>query len=209
MDPAHSPSRPGPTRPSPPTPPPLDADRSASSSTASAAGSEAFSADPGPAFDPGASPAAPELDIDDLAVEEIRWEESQIRDALVLQGELAHGLVEWRTGLEETELWLHTDQDLRAIAPPLTRILNRYDVTRAAAAAGDEALLGAAFLRYGTRNMIRTRRALARRAAQPPQPVSGRGAEPQTGPEHDPEWQATHADDPFANRPPDLTPRRP
>lgn len=119
-----------------------------------------------------------------------------------------HGLVEWRAGLDGTELWLHTDQDLRAIAPPLTRILNRYDVTRAAAAAGDEALLAAAILRYGSRNVIRTNRALHRKRTLPPEPVSGVAAEPDTGPEHDPEWQRTHAEDPFAG-PPNLTPRRP
>jgi hypothetical protein len=182
---------------------------SGSSRTASSAASaSSFAADPGPAFDPDASPLEPELELDDHLVEEVRWEESTIRDGLVMQGEALHGLIEWRAGLQGTELWLHTDEDLRAIAPPLTRILNRYDVTRAAAAAGDEALLAAAVIRYGTRNVLRTRRAIAARDAGGPQPVTGVPAEPDTGPEHDSEWQHAHGD-PFAERPPSLTPRRP
>jgi hypothetical protein len=102
-------------------------------------------------------------------------------------------------------VWLHTQRDLRAIAPPLTRILNRYDVTRAAAAAGDEALLAAGLLRYGTGNVVKTRRAMAARRAQGEQPITGRAAEPDTGPEHDEEWQRTH--DPLGGAPPSLRPK--
>ncbi|MFL5910773.1 MAG: hypothetical protein ACJ768_09435 [Gaiellaceae bacterium] len=198
---------PGPPPSSPTRPSPSDDEaRSASSPTASSAASE-FAADPGPAFDPEGAPAAPEPEEDRSGwFEDPHWEESTIRDALVLQGEIAHSLVEWRLELDGTDVWQHTQKDLRAIAPPLTRILNRYEPTRLAAAAGDEALLAAGLMRYASRNVMRTRRAMANR--QPPagpQPVTGTPAEPGTGPEHDPDWQRVHSD-PLGG-PPNLTPK--
>lgn len=84
--------------------------------------------------------------------------------------------------------------------------MNRYDATRAAAAMGDEALLAAGLVRYGSRNYIRRRRYLAQMANQEPEPVTGRAAEPGTGPEDDPEYQRVSAD-PLGGAPPSLTPK--
>jgi hypothetical protein len=211
LHPHRSPSPPPDQDPSEPTPPPTPGPTRPSqsdgpaSSTAFSAGSE-FAADPGPPFDPDASPAEPELDVTETWAEDPHWEEKTIREALTLQGELLHSAAEWRLGVDGTDIWLHTERDLAAIAPPLTRILNRYDVTRAAAAAGDEGLLAAAILRYGSRNVIRTRRVLAARRAEPDRPRSGAPAEPETGPEFDEEWQRTHPDGPFGGPPP-ITPK--
>jgi hypothetical protein len=160
------------------------------------AGSE-FIADPGPGFDTEQAPPAPTPEQPpEVLLDE--WDEQRIREALVLQGEVTHALL--RVGPEDTETWLHTERDLRAIAPPLTRILNRYDITRAAAAAGDEALLAAGLVRYGARNFTRRRKLQAARQEQGPQPVTGREAPPDTGPEHDEDWQRTMA-------PPALVPK--
>jgi hypothetical protein len=206
---------PGPTRPSPPTPGPTpirpqqEAGHSQPSPTGSSAGFD-FVTDPGPAFDPEAGPAEPELETIDR-LEDLGWEEATIREALSTQGELLHELARWRLALDEEEaedVWMHTDRDLRAIAPPLTRILNRYDVTRAAAVAGDEALLAAGIARYGARNVIKTRRLLAMQRARVQEvPSSGRAAEPGTGPEHDEDWQRVHDNDPLGGAPPALRPK--
>jgi len=97
-----------------------------------------------------------------------------------------------RSAPDDKETWKQTEEDLHAIAPPMTRLLNRYDVTRAAAAAGDEIALVAALTAYGARNYTRRRRLLAAIAAQGPQPITGVDAEPDTGPENDEEWERVH-----------------
>lgn len=159
---------------------------SADSSTGSWAASD-FLADAGPAFDPERAPVT-EFDPEEegLAVEPGDWDEQRVREFLILQGEITHELL--KVGEEDTETWLHTERDLRAIAPPLTRILNRYDATRALAAAGDEALLAAAVVRYGARNYTRRQRLLALQAQAEPQPVTGVPAEPGSGPDDGEEW---------------------
>jgi hypothetical protein len=117
----------------------------------------------------------------------------------VTQGNVTHAI--FKVGPDDRETWKQTEEDLNAIAPPMTRLLNRYDVTRAAAAAGDEIALAAAITAYGARNYTRRRRLLAAIAAQGPQPVTGVEAEPDTGPESDEEWQHVH------QAPPALTPK--
>jgi hypothetical protein len=195
---------PEPTTPSSSPSPNGDEARSASSPTGSSAGSD-FISEPGPAFDPELGPAAPELDEPD-PLEEPGWEERTIREYLELQGEVFHELAKWRlVGDDAEDVWLHTERDLGAIAPPLTRILNRYDLTRAAAVAGDEGLLIASLGRYAGRNLAKTRRLMAQARQAPPEPVSGAAADPGTGPEDDAEWQRTHAE-PFAG-PPALKPK--
>lgn len=152
-----------------------------------------FVSDPGPEFDPKHAPdaPAPEQDLEQTFEE---WTEEQIRGALTLQGNVTHALL--KVSEEDTDTWKQTEDDLAAIAPPLTRILNRYDVTRAAAAAGDEILLGTALIGYGAKNYTRRRLLLARRNAQEPEPVTGTPAPPESGPEHDPDWQRVRPDPP-------------
>lgn len=106
------------------------------------------------------------------------------------QGNVTHAI--FKVGPDDKETWKQTEEDLHAIAPPMTRLLNRYDVTRAAAAAGDEIALVAALTAYSARNYTRRRRLLAAIAAQGPQPITGVEAEPGTGPEDDEEWQHIH-----------------
>lgn len=120
-----------------------------------------------------------------------------------MQGEVTHAVL--KAGPADDETWLHTERDLAAIAPPLTRILNRYDVTRAAAAAGDEILLVAAVGRYGVRNYTKRRRYLAALEAEEPQPITGAPAPAGTGPQHDPEWQRVHLE--LAEEPPAIIPK--
>jgi hypothetical protein len=91
----------------------------------------------------------------------------------------------------------------------MTRILNRYDVTRAAAAAGDEILLVTAVGRYGFTNYAKRRRYLKAQQPQGPQPVTGAEAPEESGPEVDEEYQRVHAM-PFevTEPPPAITPGR-
>jgi hypothetical protein len=185
-----------------PSPSPSPEEDSGASSRPVSSAAE-FVLDPGPAFNPKQAPEAPPVEIDEPTpgvLEE--WDEGRIREALELQGEVFHAL--FNGGPADEETWHHTERDLRAIAPPLTRVLNRYDVTRAAAAAGDEALLVAAFSRYGIRNYTKLRRYQAAQRATEPEPATGVPAPEGSGPEHDEDWQRTR---PELMEPPALTPR--
>jgi hypothetical protein len=184
---------PNPNPPETPSPSTPAATRSASSSAGSSAAE--FIADAGPAFDPRQAPAAPLVEEPELEVDE--WDEERIREILTLAGEVTHSL--FNAGPEDDETWLATDRDLRAMVPPATRIANRYDVIRAAAAAGDEALLAAAMTRYVARNYTRRRRILKLREVQGPQPITGTEALPETGPEYDAEWQRIHGGEAIAD----------
>jgi hypothetical protein len=127
--------------------------------------------DAGPEFDPQTAPPSPELEEIDEELAELDegWLEEQIRDLLVTQGSATNWLLRITP---DDDSWIHTQEDLRSIAPPLTRILNRYDATRAAAAAGDEVALGAALFNYAARNYTKRRRIIARLQAIE-EPVSG------------------------------------
>jgi len=180
---------------------PVDEAGSASSSTAfSAADFSDFLEDAGPAFDPEAAPAAPEIEAEDAprSIVPDYWERDRIEQLLKIEGNALHYLL--RVGPEDTETWKYTEEDLENIAPPLTNILNRYDVTRAAAAAGDEIALIAGLTTYGTRNYTRRRRLLAARADAGPAPVTGVPAPEGTAPEDDEEWMRTQP-------PPQLIPK--
>lgn len=174
-----SPQRPPATPPQSPSPPPPSPSGRGFGPDSSAE----FVADPGPAFDPEQAPDAPALELgDEIALElEEGWQEETIRSLLVTQGNVTHALL--RAGPDDGDTWKHTQDDLRAIAPPLCRILNRYDATRAAAAAGDEIALAAAVAAYGARNYTRRRRLLAAIAAQEPVPITGVPADPDLHPE--------------------------
>lgn len=201
---------PEPRSPSPETTPsPSTSHGAEGRSRSSSAGSSAhsFVSDPGPTFDPKAAPEAPEVEEPELEIDE--WDEQRVRELLNLQGEITHAAL--RVGPDDEDTWKHTRRDLDTIAPPLTRILNRYDVTRAAAAAGDEILLVTAVGRYGFTNYTKRRRLLKAQQPQGPQPVSGAEAPEDTGPEADEEYQRVHAvhfDVPQTEPPPAITPGR-
>lgn len=91
---------------------------------------------------------------------DVEWTQRQVRSLLEVQGRATHAVV----GVGEQD-WLHTEADLAAIAPPLTRILNRYPATAAAAAIGDEALLIAGVGGYAMRSWLERKQELQRRAA--------------------------------------------
>lgn len=189
---------PNPEPPQSPSPSPGETSRrkrtEGSSPGSSGAAGKAFRfvSDPGPAFDPKLAPEAPGLE--DPAAAELEalegWREDTVRSLLVTQGNVTHALL--KVGPEDTETWKQTEEDLNAIAPPMTRLLNRYDVTRAAAAAGDEIALGAALAAYGARNYTRRRRLLAAIAAQGPEPITGVPADEGVGPEYDEQYQRLH-----------------
>lgn len=62
--------------------------------------------------------------------------------------------------------WLYTQAELRAIAPPLARILNRYPVTAAAAGSGDELAVLIGFGGYAMRSIQVRREAIAAERAE-------------------------------------------
>jgi len=150
----------------------------------SAAATSEFVSDAGPQFDPDAiddAVDAPELADGTEAAGggvPLEWDPAIVRDALELQGSLLHQAA----GRGERD-WIYTAQELRAIAPPLTRILNRYDTTRAAAAQADELAVLFGLGGYTIRSINESRRALAagrpqRNASTPPPP--GTPPEPPT-----------------------------
>jgi hypothetical protein len=186
---------PSPTSPSQdPTSPTPSPSPSAGGSSRGSSRASGFSVDPGPAFDDGGRPvsAEPELapagELHALPEPPALWEEQRVRFLLTAKGSALHALVAVDPDSGE---WRYTEADLQAIAPPLTSILNRYDATRAAAAAGDELAVAIGFGGYAARSWRERRHALQVRDELPPEPITGVAAEPGTGPEHDPEWQHT------------------
>lgn len=172
------------TPPTDPTPDPPESGNAnpaaaAASSTASPEGSPtsaaAFVADPGPAFDadaaadlPAPEPAPAPLDVE--------WDEATVKGLLTAQGEVLHMAI---AADKDSDEWRYTRGDLSAIAPPLTRILNRHDVTRAAAGTGDELALIIGLTGYVGRSIAERRVALAQHAEdEGPQPITGIAAEP-------------------------------
>ncbi|HET7120297.1 MAG TPA: hypothetical protein VFI17_03475 [Solirubrobacterales bacterium] len=155
----------------------------AASGTASATPSplgSPFIAEPGPAFDAEQAPPGPEpqpqADIHALPTPEIAWEEGTVQDLLDVQGQLLHGAI----GVADQD-WLHTQADLKAIGGPLTRILNRYPATAAAAAMGDPVALALGLGAYGVRS-TRERAEVLRAQAEEEVPITGVKAPPGAGP---------------------------
>jgi hypothetical protein len=85
----------------------------------------------------------------DVSVFDIGWEEKQVHDWLLNAGDLAHA----GFGVGEHD-WAMTKADLERIAPPLTRILNRYEPSRAVAAFSDPAAVAMGFGMYGWRSAL-------------------------------------------------------
>lgn len=181
-------------------------DRSAPSSTASGTPDpDGLVGDAGPPFDPsGEQPPPPvQLDPDALAGGD-RWSAQRVRALLEGKGELLHQAV--AVDPDSTE-WRYTAADLRTIAPPLARILNRYDVTRAAAAGGDELAVAVGFAGYGMRSWSERRAALRLLAEDEPEPpyVSPAAAPAPADPEPAPTDDGLPPDDAL---PPIASPRR-
>lgn len=154
-----------PTEPSPSpsresAPPPSAAASSPASERASRSDTAAgFVADAGPEFDPEAAgaetpplPPTPGQIAEDL----VEWEEDAIDGLLGLQGRLLHAAV----GVAQED-WLHTELDLAAITPPLTRICNRYEPVRRYAKHADPVTLASALFAYATRSLLERREVLA------------------------------------------------
>jgi hypothetical protein len=127
-------------------------DSSEDSAASSTSNGHGFIADPGPAHDPEAAPPpdepAPEL-LD------AAWDPEVVKGLLTAQGQALHTFA--GKGADD---WVYTRDELRAIAPPLTRILNRYDATRMAAATGDEFALIIGLTGYVGRSITVRRDAL-------------------------------------------------
>lgn len=175
-----SPQSPGPSPSSP-----GDGDHSANSSTGSGKASQAdaaaaFVSNPGPEFQPGDEPppvagagdVEPPLQL--LPSLEPEWEDEAVARLLVAKGELLHTFV----GVADDD-WRYTEADLRAIAPPLSRILNRYPATKAAAVGQDPLALAIATSAYAIRSAQERAAALKARAEEEvEQPVTGVDAHP-------------------------------
>lgn len=114
----------------------------------------------GPKFEPGQAPKPEPAPAPAAAIVDVDWQESQVRSVLETQGHVLHSFV--AIDKHESEEWIYTRSDLAAIAPPLTRILNRYDVTRAAAGTSDELMVAVGFGGYAVRSWGQRRAALAR-----------------------------------------------
>jgi hypothetical protein len=95
----------------------------------------------------------------------LQWEEEVIASILGVKGRLLHAAV----GVS-VEDWEYTDLDLQAIAPPLTRICNRYEPIARYAKYGDPVVLGTALAAYATRSLLERKAELD---AQEEAPING------------------------------------
>lgn len=164
-------------------------EEAAASGTASARVSPAaspFITEPGPIFDPEAAAPGPEpqpeAELHALPGVEPGWEEETVQQLLGVQGELMHSAI----GVAEAD-WLHTQADLKSIGGPLTRILNRYPATAAAAAMGDPVALALGVGAYGVRSSRERAAVMRARAEEEEQPITGTPAPPDDP--HAIEWQ--------------------
>jgi len=156
-------------------PPPVSPEPSNDSSTGSLSSSP-FVADPGPGFDAdaaAAAAAAAQADADAQARESDdagAWQtppvpEEKVRSVLLVGGDALHAAI----GVGEYD-WRATDADLRRISPPLTRIINRYDLARAAAGYSDEVALAGGVGLWAWRSLLERRAVLSGHRDIPPPP---------------------------------------
>lgn len=160
------------------------------SAPTSRAAAGVFIADPGPAFDAAQAARDPEPELapgGPLVADLLpAWEEDAVRSILTAQGQLVHGVA----GVADDD-WIYLQHELDAIAPPLTRILNRVPALRAAAEAGDGIAVMIGLGGYSVRSYTARRAELQARAAEElPQPVTGVPAPEGTGPQDDPDHLA-------------------
>lgn len=160
--------KPGKKATPPPTPPPAAEARSAEEDSSRGSGrasaSEPVVADPGPEFDPTAPPPLEQPPLEEPGAETaaVLWEEQAISDLLGIKGRVLHAAL----GAAEED-WIYTELDLAAIAPPLTRICNRYDPVRQYAGYGDPITVAVGMAGYFTRSVMERRVALAQEAPAP------------------------------------------
>lgn len=141
----------------PESPPPPAADSGADSSTSS----PYVEPGGGPGFDPGQAPPDVPLPDDAGAGFAEEWKDEQVSDWLKNAGALAHASF----GVGEHD-WEMTAKDLERIAPPATRILNRYEPTRAIAKLSDPAAVAMGFGLYGWRSALERIAVLEQQARQ-------------------------------------------
>jgi hypothetical protein len=146
----------------------------ASQAAGSGAGSSTdspYTAGRGPGFDPdkapAVEPAAAAVDSEALLEE---WTVDQVRSWLENIGDVAHATI----GIGELD-WAMTQADLKRIAPPATRILNRYQPTRAIAGYSDTAAVSMGMGLYTWRSLLERRavkkaRENAAATSPPPEP---------------------------------------
>jgi hypothetical protein len=106
-------------------------------------------------------PAVPEtaLEREDPASLYPGWEQATVEQFLTGTGHGLHLLL----GAGEKD-WLMTQTDLDRIAPPLTRIMNRYEPALAASVYADPLLVGWGLGLYGWRSVLQRQAALKARA---------------------------------------------
>lgn len=146
-------------------PPPSEADSSPVSERASQSEPASFIGDAGPQFDPEvAAASAPDLPpppADQAAEQLVQWEADTIEALLSLKGRGLHAAI----GVAEED-WRYTELDLAAIAPPLTRICNRYEPIQRLAKYSDPMTLAFALGAYGVRSLEERQRELQYRAQE-------------------------------------------
>jgi hypothetical protein len=103
---------------------------------------------------PEGPPPAPEGEAPEPIAVLPGWEQSQIEAFLKGTGAGIHMLA----GKGERD-WLMTEEDLERIAPPLTRICNRYEPTLRLSPIADPLLVAHGFALYGWRSALEARRA--------------------------------------------------
>jgi hypothetical protein len=143
-------------------PSPSERDSSPALSTGSSPDAGSFIEDAGPEFDPEA--AAEEMPPPPTAADRsleamVQWEEDTIAALLSLKGRGLHAAI----GVTEED-WRYTELDLAAIAPPLTRICNRYEPIQRLAKYSDPMTLAFALGAYGVRSLEERQAELKRRA---------------------------------------------
>ncbi|HEV3136167.1 MAG TPA: hypothetical protein VG348_15870 [Acidimicrobiia bacterium] len=166
----------------------------------SATGDGQLIADPGPAFDPdaeleedpGALNGNQPPDAGEPVVEDVGWTREKIATKLQIQGALTHKAI----GRGQTD-FLWTEQEIRAVAPGLASILNRFPTTRAAAGVSDELDVVFGLGGYIARSVNERRRVIAAEmtpnASEPPKdepaPAPPPPAAPDVGPDFDPGYE--------------------
>lgn len=160
---------PGPNDPNQ-SPPSAPSEGASSPASGRDSGGNAFVSDPGPGFDPAGQPEpALEADLHALPGMVAQWEKETVATILVAKGEVIHTFA----GIADND-FRYTEEDLRAIAPPLVNILNRY-LPELAGAQDPIALavgLSSYLIRSG-RERAQVKALLAAEEEQQPQPITG------------------------------------
>jgi hypothetical protein len=119
--------------------------------------------------------------------EPIQWDEAKAEPVLTAFGYLLHSLDNVAGEPYAPDLWKMTQDDLDAIAAPLARIANRYEMTRRVAGASDEISLGVAVWPYAKRNLQQRGRALGLARVEQRTAPSGGYERAQPAPPSEPE----------------------